>query len=163
LSQYRIKGVIRPTEDGAWEVDLSASRETPKSGPKSTAKVSAKSDDEVAAEIQAVSHAVGPTLSRLARDMSDMLAASNKSGKVARSKVLREIYVPLASALERGISTEAMQYGLEQAIARDVPNMNYAKKAAAGFTDALPEPTNLNQSTTRYDIITTTGSEGHHE
>jgi hypothetical protein len=68
------------------------------------------------------------------RELGELLAAANKSGRVTLSRVVRELYEPLIE-LERGVGSEAMRAGLRAAIARPAPNANYVRKAAKGYAE----------------------------
>jgi hypothetical protein len=65
------------------------------------------------------------------RQLGELLAEANKTGKAALSRVVRELYEPLLE-LERDVGAEAMRAGLRAAIARPAPNANYVRKAAIG-------------------------------
>ena len=65
------------------------------------------------------------------RQLGELLAEANKTGKAALSRVVRELYEPLLE-LERDVGAEAMRAGLRAAIARPAPNANYVRKAASG-------------------------------
>ncbi len=62
-------------------------------------------------------------------ELARLLAESNKSDRVATSRVVRELHEPLL-ALEAKLSTEALAQGLQTAIARSVPNATYVRKVA---------------------------------
>ena len=62
-------------------------------------------------------------------ELARLLAESNKSGAVATSRVVRELYEPIL-ALEAKLSTEALAQGLQTAIAKSVPNATYVRKVA---------------------------------
>ena len=65
------------------------------------------------------------------RELGELLAEANKSGRAALSRVVRQLYEPLLE-LERDVGPEAMRAGLRAAIARPAPNANYVRKAAIG-------------------------------
>jgi hypothetical protein len=68
------------------------------------------------------------------RELGELLAEGNKTGRAALSRVVRELYEPLLE-LERDVGSEAMRAGLRAAIARPAPNANYVRKAAKGFAE----------------------------
>jgi hypothetical protein len=65
--------------------------------------------------------------------LAEIMAAENKTGRAALSRVIRQIYEPLVE-LEGTVSADAMRYGLRAAITAQAPNANYVKRAAASFS-----------------------------
>lgn len=61
--------------------------------------------------------------------LAELLAAENKTGKAALSRVVRELYEPLLD-VEHEVSREAMRAGLRAAITKGAPNVTYVRKAA---------------------------------
>lgn len=68
------------------------------------------------------------------RQLAELLAEANKTGRAALSRVVRELYEPLLE-LERDVGAEAMRAGLRAAIARPAPNANYVRKAAVSHAE----------------------------
>lgn len=148
MSKWRLTGTIRPVGDGSFEVDVTAETDRPVRAKAPT--VGAATDEDLEAERDRLASELGSTLDGLARQMVDVLASENKRGRVSLRRVVREIYQPFTSAVH-AYGAEATAYGVEQAIRKGVPNMNYAKKAAKSYIeDAAPAPTS---SITRYDIL----------
>lgn len=133
--ETRVTGRITPLEGGGFEVDLTVVGDAPTRAPRvATAKVQARTDDEVAQEIERIRGRMGQA-APLADSMADLLASENRTGKVARSRLLREVYLPLEAALDKGLTLEALAHGMEVAVSKGVPNVNYAKRAAEGWMD----------------------------
>lgn len=89
--------------------------------------------------------------------LADLLAAENKTGQVAASRTLRQLWVPIAD-LTTTMSATQIQYGLQAAITAGAPNANYVKKAAAGYqqrpTTPLAAPQRFSSTTNdEYDRI----------
>lgn len=153
---WRLTGSLTPRPDGSYAIDVEASlvRVSRAGSP----AVSAVSDDAIEAEIEQAKESLGPKLATLADEMVQLLARSNRTGKVAVSRTCREIYRPLVSA-GLTVDTDALIFGMQEAVARGVPNVNYAKKAAAGYVpDEGVSPGST--TTSRYEIVT---GEDHHE
>lgn len=152
MNEWRITGRISPRNDGSMEVDLRAERVG--QARKSSPRVSAMTADDIAATIELAKGEMPRELVSLAEQMVDLMASTNKGGSVALGRALREVYAPLAKAASSSdYPASALVYGMEQALAKGVPNVNYAKKAAAGFTEALPASSSVGASVSRYDII----------
>jgi hypothetical protein len=143
LAKWRITGTIGP-----HKVDLVAESETPtraSSGP----KVGQVGEEDLAAAVTEACEVLGPVLAEQAGLMTDLMASENKTGKVSLRRVVNEIYRPFTK-LVQDYGVEAAEYGVDQALAKGVPNMNYAKKAAAGYrgeAQVVPLPT------TRYEVL----------
>jgi hypothetical protein len=137
------------------EVDLRAVRVVAK---RSTApRVSAMTEDDIAGSIDLAKGELSPPLRELAAQMVDLMASQNKGGSVSLGRVLREVYAPLSkAAMSSDYAVSALEYGMEQAIAKGVPNVNYAKKAAGSFGESVAVATPA--ITDRYRTI---GGEGH--
>lgn len=72
-------------------------------------------------------------------EMAELLAEENATGKVAATKVWRELGARyLRTKARESLSDEAWAYGFEQALARAAPNIGYALKAAKGYNPDLP-------------------------
>lgn len=150
LAKWHITGSFTPKDDGSFDVDLTAEAvSATRARPAPT--VGAATDEDLEAERVRLAGQLGSSLDALARGMVDLMAAENKSGKVSLRRVVREVYQPFTRAVQN-LGPEAMSFGMEQAISRGVPNINYAKKAAKSYgTEATGvAPTS---SMTRYDIL----------
>lgn len=150
---WNITGRITPMPDGSMEVDLSAVRSAATraaSGP----KVGARTEDDIVGAVEMAKQEIGPSLQDLAASMVDLMARQNKRGQVSLGRALREVYAPLAKAKAQ-YGVEALAYGMEQAVSRGKPNVNYAKKAASSWGSeggATPPPATP-PSPGRYDIL----------
>ena len=131
--QYRIHGSI-----GEMPVDLVV--EVPDVKRAARAKVGARSDEELFAEIEQIQAGVGALLKQQGTAMVELLASQNKSGATSVSRALREVWAPMNHALESGKYTrEGLEHGMEVALAKGVPNIGYAKAVARGLSkDAEP-------------------------
>ena len=97
--------------------------------PKRSAQtVSAARDDDWQARADAI--LADTAFPQDYRELADLMAAANKSGKVTLSRVVRELYEPLRQ-IETECSRDAMRAGLRAAITKGAPNANYVHKAAA--------------------------------
>ena len=68
------------------------------------------------------------------RSLAALLAEENATGKVAVTRVWREIGERYVRAKEREtLSDEAWAYGFEQALSRSAPNIGYVLSAARGY------------------------------
>jgi hypothetical protein len=105
--------------------------------PKRTAsKRSARPDDEVAADIAAQRARIPTGCEDLLEAFMDMVAGTNKSGSMARTRELT-LTTELADKAKRdGISTDALRHGLTAAIGKGAANVNYVVKAANGYDPA---------------------------
>lgn len=154
---WKLTGSLTPRPDGSYAIDVEASliRVSRAKAP----AVSAVSNDDVEAEISNARREIGKDLEMLAGEMVELLAGSNATGKVAVSRTLREIYRPLVSALET-YDPKALAYGMQEAVARGKPNVNYAKKAAASYSSSSPVVApSPGHTTSRYTIVTGEGHE----
>lgn len=150
---WKITGRIVPRPDGSMEVDLEATKRASAraaSGP----KVGARTEDDITAAIELAKRELGPVLQGLAEGMVDLMARQNKRGQVSLGRVLREVYAPLAAA-KTTHGVEALAYGMEQAVAKGIPNVNYAKKAASswGSEGGVTPPPTMPPGPGRYDIL----------
>jgi hypothetical protein len=66
------------------------------------------------------------------QDLAGAMAAENKTGKVAVSRVVKALYEPLLR-VEGEVAPAAMAYGLNAALAATAPNVNYVKRAAGSY------------------------------
>ena len=149
MAKWNITGRISPMPDGSFEVDLTA--ETDRPVRKASPTVGAASEDELVAEVERLSMQLGGSLAGLASSMADLMAAENKRGKVSLRRVVNEIYLPLGSARDK-YGDEAIRFGMEQAVAKGIPNVNYAKKAAASYGEGAGMVASTS-TTDRYDIL----------
>ena len=92
-------------------------------------KVSAKKDADWQERAEAVLAATA--FPALYRELAELLAEANRTGRAALSRVVRELYEPLLE-VERDVGAEAMRVGLRAATSRAAPNANYVRKAAEG-------------------------------
>jgi hypothetical protein len=67
------------------------------------------------------------------RDLADIMAAANKTGKVSVRRVVTALYEPLLTCENNGVGTTAFEYGLRAAIAKGAANVNYVKQAAGNY------------------------------
>lgn len=122
-----------------------------------TPKVSAPTAEMVVSEIaecRATLNGCGDLVDRMAQ----LLAEKNATGKVAASRVLRELWRPLANKVTDGAVTRLqLRYGLERAIEKGVPNANWALRAAesyrppAGAREPQPATTSTEEGAGTYD------------
>lgn len=82
--------------------------------------------------------------------LAELLACENKTGKVALSRVVSELYEPLV-AMQAEFSDEALRHGLRAAITAMAPNANYVRKAAAKYRPGPPAFAGV--KTTDYDDL----------
>ncbi len=66
------------------------------------------------------------------RQLGGIMAEANKSGTVALSRLVRDLYEPLV-ALQAELSREEMRYGMQAAISKGAPNVTYVRKAALNY------------------------------
>jgi hypothetical protein len=66
--------------------------------------------------------------------LAELLAAENKTGKTALSRVVRTLYEPLLD-VEHEVGADAMRAGLRAAITKGAPNATYVRKAAVSHTE----------------------------
>jgi hypothetical protein len=152
LASWRITGRIVPQDGGGFEVDLVAESDRA-SRPKGVT-VGASTDEELQRQVDDLASQLGPRLSSLARSMAELLAEQNKTKKVSLRRVVNEIYQPFTAA-RNAHGDDALAFGAEAAIAKGIPNVNYAKKAAQSYAEEAPAmvgPNSTNTST-RYDIL----------
>jgi len=97
---------------------------------KSKEKITAPKVDEWATRATALIEASAFPSDLL--QLAEIMAAENATGRVALSRVVRELYQPLVD-MESQFTAEAMRYGLRCAVSSQAPNANYVKKAAAKF------------------------------
>lgn len=142
---YR-EGIDTPKREGLVPPPLSGSGSVPPSGlvtdPGSEGgrggakplRVSARSPEQIAADIEAILAATGFRDSYQA--LADILAAENKRGKVAASRLLTTLLQPLWHEEQQRAGDEAgriaFEYGLQAAIQAGAPNVNYVKRATEG-------------------------------
>lgn len=68
------------------------------------------------------------------RELSGILAAENKTGRVTATRVWRELGSRYVLTREREqLSDEAWAYGFDQAITHEAPNIGYVSKAGKGY------------------------------
>lgn len=108
--------------------DLAPSGASPK--PRQ-ARISALTGEQVEQQIAACRETLNG-LHPLVDQLVDAMADENKTGRVAAKRVLRELWIPIA-ALTEETDRSALRHGLEQAVAKGAPNVNYIKKAAASY------------------------------
>jgi hypothetical protein len=82
--------------------------------------------------------------------LSEILAAENKTGKVALSRVVSQLYEPLV-ALQSELSDAALRHGLRAAITNMAPNANYVRKAALKYVPCATA--SAAKPTTDYDDL----------
>lgn len=82
--------------------------------------------------------------------LSEILAAENKTGKVALSRVVSQLYEPLV-ALQSELSDAALHHGLRAAITNMAPNANYVRKAALKYVPCATA--SAAKPTTDYDDL----------
>jgi hypothetical protein len=123
---------LRSEEEMKETSDKSLSKKPEKRPVSSPPKLKAKSPNEISFEIEIARGKIGEPNSRLVDELCSLLAEENKSGKVQLSRLLRELWQPLADSTTK-FSTEELRYGLEVAVKNGIPNANYAKKAAASY------------------------------
>ena len=68
------------------------------------------------------------------RDLADILAAENKTGRVSLRRVVATLYEPLLAYENNGSDQASLEYGLRAAIAKGAANVNYVKKAASSYS-----------------------------
>ena len=141
---WTVTGVVKPLSDGSYEVDLRGTIEgfeanVTKRVASRTSSVASKTDEDVQAEIDSCVAELTEELRGHAAEMADLLASENTTGRVALSRVLREVYRPLATATKK-LPDAALTWGMEQAVAKGIPNVNYAKRAAEGYSKTPPPP-----------------------
>lgn len=135
-------------------VDLTISGEAPTRAPRpATPTATARTAEDIDDEIGGMRAALGANLARLADDMADLMASENRSGKVSMSRLLREVYAPLTRALEKGMTPDALAHGMEVALAKGVPNVNYAKRAAESVGQTAPQRPAAQSGTGAYQVI----------
>ena len=124
MGEWRITGRISPCEDGALDVDLVVTKSAPaRSTP--LPRVKAMTADDIAATIDLAKEGLSPALIELAAQMVDLMASQNKGGSVSLGRALREVWAPLAKAAGSGsYSVSSLQWGMQQAVAKSVPNVN---------------------------------------
>lgn len=147
---YTLRGRIVPLEDGSWELDLHGTVDGERvvaKRRKASSTVAATPDEDYAETIEHTKRMLGSVLSGLADEMVDLMARENKSGKVALSRAYREVFQPLAVA---AIPTDDMVYGMQAAIAKGIPNVNYAKRVAEGRNAAPVAPA---APASRYEVV----------
>jgi hypothetical protein len=127
--EWHVTGSLEPSEGGGFVIDLAMTRTGGSRKAASGPKVSVD-ESNLAEAVEKIEELVGDRLALLAGQMVSLMAEQNKTGKVSLGRALREIYIPLEK-LERDAGREAAEYGMEAALAKGAPNINYAKKAAA--------------------------------
>lgn len=102
-------------------------------------RVPTRADDEWEAERDTIRERLDTATAGLGAQVAalvDVLAAENRTGRVALSRSVRALWRPIAEALDT-YPPDAVAYGVEQALAandgRGVPNANYVKKSAARY------------------------------
>ena len=100
----------------------------------------AMTDDDAASMIALARADLPPGCLDLVETLMDMVAAENKSGRMALSREAT-LTTELADKCKRdGIGTDALRYGLTAAIAKGAANINYVIKAANGYDPARASP-----------------------
>lgn len=147
--EWRISG----TFDGKV-VDLTIEGDAPpRAARPSTPTVAARTAADIDEEIATIRRTLGQPLSGLADDMVDLMASQNKGGKVSQARAMREVYAPLSLAQSK-TPEDALVYGMETALAKSIPNVNYAKRAAESRTaDAQAATATRPSGTGAYQVI----------
>jgi hypothetical protein len=87
--------------------------------------------------------------------LGELLAAENKTGKAALSRIVREIYEPLVE-LQDELDDDALRHGLRAALTAGAPNWRYVRKAAQGWRSngsrsSAPDTNSYANELTDYD------------
>lgn len=106
--------------------------------PVPSPKIQKQTPTQIATQIEACRAALGSNAT-LVDQLVDAMAADNKTGLVAASRALRELWTPLAAAAAE-MSVAEMAYGLGVAAAKGIPNANYVKKAAGSYVQRPATP-----------------------
>lgn len=144
-----LRSVGRETGNGIPETGENKDLPTVDPRPNRRRRVAVATDDELEQAIaghRARMDGAAPGLGGLVAALVEVLAAENRSGKVALSRAARVLWQPIAEMLD-DLPADAVRYGVEQALAADngrgVPNANYVRKAAAKRAEgADPRSTN---------------------
>ena len=100
----------------------------------------AMTDDEAESMIALARADLPPGCLDLVETLMDLVAAQNKSGRMALSREAT-LTTDLADKCKRdGIGTDALRHGLTAAIAKGAANINYVIKAANGYDPARASP-----------------------
>jgi hypothetical protein len=100
--------------------------------------VKQKTPDEIAADIETCRTKLGSNATLVA-ELAVVMAEQNKTGKVAESRTLRELWAPI-SDLASSIPELKLRYGLQRALAKPAPNANYVRTAAINAPDRPATP-----------------------
>ena len=100
----------------------------------------AMTDDEAESMIALARADLPPGCLDLVETLMDLVAAQNKTGRMALSREAT-LTTDLADKCKRdGIGTDALRHGLTAAIAKGAANINYVIKAANGYDPARASP-----------------------
>lgn len=132
--EWRVTGTF-----GGQDVDLTITG-IGTSPPKRTpgVKVSSMSDSDVSDAIARCRENLAPSVVAAADNLVEVFASSNKTGQVAASRLLREVWEPLVKARD-SFTDAALVYGLDAAVRKGAASVNYAKKAARSFDEPAAE------------------------
>lgn len=147
---YTLRGRIVPLEDGSWELDLHGTidgEQVAVKRRKASSTVAATPDEDYEDLILTARGQIGIALCRLADEMVDLMARENKTGRVSVSRAYREVFHPLSTSK---VPHDDMIYGMQAAVSKGIPNVNYAKRAAEGRNAAPVAPA---APASRYEVV----------
>ena len=97
-------------------------------------RVKKRSTADVERDIANCRQALGKRAASLVDDLVDVMAGDNKTGQVAASRVLRELWRPVAElSQDEAVSADALVHGLSAAVRAGAANVRYVRKAALGY------------------------------
>lgn len=115
--------------------------------PKPTKQNRKEADEKLEVEIQALRDTFEAADLAQAEDFIELVRYHQTRKVVTKVKVKKTLEELASLRAEQGMTSEAFAHGIKASIENDVPNVNYAKKAARGYRpNTTSTPRRLNMS-----------------